>query len=165
MTVLSTSRVIHTCGNCPHLLTAHTVPDGRCLLCDCAGWRDAPPVDQRAERHDFVVRVLSTCRWPGCADEYALQAAAEARLASTKAPVEREVILSRRDRVDLLVAGVAIECKVAGEADAVLAQLTRYAASDRVDSLVLLTRRAQHRRLPTEAGGKRLTVVSTGSVL
>lgn len=44
----------------------------------------------------------------------------------------REVRLSPRDRIDLLVDGVGIEVKVASSTASVLRQLTRYAASDRL---------------------------------
>lgn len=165
-------RPVRTCGACPHLLTAHTVPDGRCLLCECRGWTDEPEDrDARANRvearHRFVVEVLSSTRYPGCPDEYALQDAAAERLRATNAPVEREVALSARDRADLMVDGVCVEVKVAGSAGQVLAQLRRYATHPQVESLVLLTRRAQHCVLRTtrELEGKPLTVVFTAGVL
>lgn len=164
------AAAVQTCGACPHLLTAHTVPDGRCLLCPCPGWTD--DLDRRearaesaAFRHRFVVEVLSCTRYPGCPDEYALQDAAAARLRSTGAPVEREVVLSAADRPDLMVDGVCVEVKVAGSAGQVLAQLRRYATHPQVDSLVLLTRRAQHRGLPVEVNGKPLAVIFTAGVL
>jgi hypothetical protein len=158
------------CAACPHLLTAHTVPDGLCLLCACPGWSDEPEdrearADGAASRHRFVVDVLSSTRYPACPDEYALQAAAAARLQTTGAPVEREVVLSATDRPDLLVGGVCVEVKVAGAASQVLAQLKRYARHPQVESLVLLTRRAQHRKLPAALDGKPLTVVFTAGVL
>lgn len=171
VTAPSTSpALVQVCAACPHLLTAHTVPDGRCLLCGCPGWSDDPDrreerADSAAFRHRFVVDVLSCTRFPGCPDEYALQVTAAARLRSTGAPVEREVVLSPADRPDLMVAGVCIEVKVAGSASQVLAQLRRYATHPQVESLVLLTRRAQHRGLPTEIDGKPLTIVFTAGVL
>jgi hypothetical protein len=78
-------------------------------------------------------------------------------------PVEREVRLSPRDRVDhLLPGGVVIEVKVAGPADRVLAQLTRYAAHDRVTGLVLVTTRARHQDLPADLNGKPVEIVYLG---
>ncbi len=170
MTTIGTAKAVQTCAACPHLLTAHTVPDGRCVLCDCPGWSDDPErrdarVDSAAFRHRFVVEVLSCTRFPGCPDEYALQDAAAERLRATGAPVEREVMLSATDRPDLLVGGVCVEVKVAGSAAQVLAQLRRYAKHPQVESLVLLTRRAQHRGLPTDVDGKPLTVVFTAGLL
>jgi hypothetical protein len=160
---------VPACTMCAHLLTAHVVPSGRCTLCGCDGWSDPDRAAHRQEgaqaRHRFVVDVLSCTRYPGCKDEYALQDAAAERLRSTGAPVEREVVLSATERPDLLVDGVCVEVKVAGSPSQVLFQLRRYAAHRQVESLVLLTRRAQHRRLPAEVGGKPLTVVHTGAVL
>jgi hypothetical protein len=112
-----------------------------------------------------VALVLISRRWPGCPDEYALQAAAADVLTEAGAAPRREVSLSARDRVDLMVDGVVIECKVAGTCRAVLRQLGRYAEHDHVTGLVLLTSRASHVLLPSTVGGKPLTVVLTGAVL
>jgi hypothetical protein len=128
------------------------------------------PVTPAESRHTFVVRVLQQTRFPGCPDEYALQRAAVLRLTAAGAPVQREYPLSKRDRPDALVGDLAtgavcVECKVAGAPGAVLCQLERYAAHRQVESLVLLTRKAAHRALPAEVGGKPLTVVFTAGVL
>lgn len=74
---------------------------------------------------------------------------------------EREVRLAPRDRIDLLVGRVGVECKVAGNAESVLRQLRRYAESDRIDALILVTSRAAHSRMPATVGGKPLHVVRT----
>jgi hypothetical protein len=81
--------------------------------------------------------------------------------------VEREVRISDHSRVDLLVDGdLVIEVKVAGTADALLRQVTRYAASPRVAGLVAVTTRVRHLALPDTVGGKPLVTVSlTGSAL
>lgn len=74
--------------------------------------------------------------------------------------VEREVILSPRDRIDLLVHGsVGIEVKVAGTPGAVERQCRRYLEDDRIQGLVLVTTKARH-RLPDEINGKPVIVVS-----
>lgn len=158
------------CSACPHLRDAHTVPDGRCRLCECAAGLSGTPAREptsqgRDERHRLVVDALRSARWPGCPDEYALQAAAEERLSLAGIPVEREVALSTRDRIDLLAGRVGVECKVAGSPSTVVAQLARYAGHGPVESLVLLTRKAAHRDLPAELGGKPLTVVFAAAVL
>jgi len=115
---------------------------------------------------DAVDAVLRAARWPGCPDEYALQDAAATLLADAGMSVEREVVLSPRDRVDLLVDGrVAVECKVAGNRESVTRQLRRYAASPVVERLVLLTGRADHRRVPAVLDGVPVTVVFTGAAL
>lgn len=80
-------------------------------------------------------------------------------LAAAGLPVEREVRLADAERIDLLVGAVGVEVKVKGPANAVLRQLLRYARSDRVEALVLVTTRAAHLRLPRTAGGKPLTVL------
>jgi hypothetical protein len=91
-----------------------------------------------------------------------LQAGIAAAIVAAGLPAAREVRLSRTDRVDVLVGGVVIEVKLAGSNATVLGQLQRYAAYDVVVALVLVTTRARHRALPTEVGGKPLTVVQVG---
>lgn len=72
--------------------------------------------------------------------------------------LEREVRLDARNRIDLLVGRVGVEVKVAGRPDAVLRQLERYAESDLVDAIMLVTSRVRH-RVPAELNGKPVTVV------
>lgn len=92
-------------------------------------------------------------------DEDQLQAGiAEALTAAGFSP-QREVRLSGTDRIDLLVGSIGVEVKVAGAVGRLAAQLARYAASARVDELVVVTTRRQHRALPAEVGGKPVTVV------
>lgn len=67
---------------------------------------------------------------------------------------EREHWLAPGDRVDILVGRVAIEVKCAGSLPAVTRQLRRYAASDNVGEIVLVTTRAAHRAVPVELDGK-----------
>jgi hypothetical protein len=49
---------------------------------------------------------------------------------------------------------------VAGRRDALRRQLERYAESDRVDVLVVVTNRVRHLRLPIEINGKLVIVVT-----
>lgn len=72
-------------------------------------------------------------------------------------PVRREVRLSDRDRIDLLVGDVGIEVKVKG-ARTPLRQLRRYAEHEAVAGLLLVTTRAA--ALPAELNGKPLQLVS-----
>lgn len=93
------------------------------------------------------------------ANEDQLQEGLAAMLAGEGFDVEREVRLSGRDRIDLLVGDVGIEVKVAGQAGRVLAQLTRYAEHDRIGALVLVTTRVSH-DAPPRINGKPVALVS-----
>jgi hypothetical protein len=90
-----------------------------------------------------------------------LQAGIAAALAAAGIAHEREVRLSPRNRVDLLVGRVAVEVKVARRTALgdIAAQLGRYAASPDVDELLLVTTRPQHQALPAEVGRKPLHVL------
>jgi hypothetical protein len=72
---------------------------------------------------------------------------------------EREVKLNATDRIDFLVGTVGIECKVDGSKNAVASQLLRYAESDRISGLILVTIRNTHRFGGTELLGKPLRVM------
>jgi hypothetical protein len=109
----------------------------------------------------LVLRALRGYRYT-YADEIALQAGLAEALAAESLNAEREVRLTPRDRIDLLVGRVGIEVKVAGTADGVLRQLSRYACSDRIGALVLVTTRATHLGMPMFVGGKTLDVVYQG---
>lgn len=93
-------------------------------------------------------------------DEDELQRGLAAALEADGFEIEREVILSPRDRIDILAGRVGIEVKVAGQAASVVRQLERYAESDRVDELVLVTSRVRHLAVPSEIGGKPVSVVA-----
>lgn len=93
------------------------------------------------------------------ANERELQDAIADALRSRGYSVEREARLDTHSRVDLLVGRVVVEVKVAGAVGAVRRQLDRYAASERVGALVLVTTRARH-VYPDTIGGKPLEVVS-----
>lgn len=99
-----------------------------------------------------VLRVLAGARFRfGSEDE--LQEGLALALGAAGHSVEREVRLDSHNRIDLLVERIGIEVKVAGKPDAVLAQVTRYAQSELVDGLILVTTRMRH-RLPPEINGK-----------
>lgn len=71
---------------------------------------------------------------------------------------DREVRLNDRDRIDFLIGTTGVEVKVKGSWVATYRQLQRYAVSDRIEELVLVTTRLQHVRMVAEIGGKPLTV-------
>lgn len=76
-------------------------------------------------------------------DEDQLQQGLAAALESEGFDVKREVRLSARDRIDLVVGRVGIEVKVAGAASSVARQLARYAQHD-LEGLVLVTNKLRH---------------------
>lgn len=92
-------------------------------------------------------------------NESELQYAIEAILTAGGATVEREVRLSPRDRIDLLVGSCGIEVKVQGSAADVERQLRRYAEHARVESLVLVTTRHAHAVMPPDIDGVPVTVI------
>lgn len=93
---------------------------------------------QLAER---VVALLAD-RVYRAADERALQDGIEVVLRGSGLRVEREFRLDERDRPDFLVGGcVAVEVKMRASGSAVLAQLARYAAHQRVHAIVVATPR------------------------
>lgn len=88
-----------------------------------------------------------------------LQRGIAGALAAAGLVVEREVRLTQRDRIDLLVGTVGIEVKIAGDASRVERQLERYTQSDLVTALILVTTRVRHRP-PPMLNGKPVTTVS-----
>ena len=78
-------------------------------------------------------------------------------------PYKAEVILAPSDRIDFLVGRVGVEVKIGHPRRAILRQLERYARSDRVDTLLLVSS-APFPSAGFEVGGKPVHVVnlSTG---
>lgn len=103
-----------------------------------------------------ILNVLAARRF-NYASEEDLQQGLAVALAAAGFDVEREVRLDNRSRIDLLVGRVGIEVKVAGAATSVLRQLRRYALSDRIDGLVLVTSRVRH-QAPSKLEGKPLRI-------
>jgi hypothetical protein len=92
-------------------------------------------------------------------DETALQEGIAGALAQAGIPATREVHLTAADKIDFMAGPVGIEVKVAGQPAAVTRQLRRYATSDDVAELMLVTTRAAHRSVPRELAGKTVHVV------
>ena len=92
-------------------------------------------------------------------NEAQLQDALQTLLKASYSHVRREHRLTETDRIDFLVERTGIEVKIQGSLTQVMRQLRRYADSDDVDDLVLVTTRALHRQLPHTLGGKPLTVI------
>jgi hypothetical protein len=77
---------------------------------------------------------------------------------------EPEFPLTKRDRIDFLTEEIGIECKAddsngGTSLAAVTRQLMRYAQSDRVKELILLTTMSKHKNLPESLNGKPLFIV------
>lgn len=77
--------------------------------------------------------------------EQRLQDALEAVLIDIGVTFEREVTLRKGDRIDFLVGSIGIECKIDSSMNTVASQLLRYAESDRISGLILVTTRNTHR--------------------
>jgi len=101
---------------------------------------------RRAPTPQEIIDVIRAGRFLW-SNEAELQAALAEVLTGAGYPVEREVRLGDRDRIDLLVGRVGIEVKVAGWWRDVERQLNRYRESDGLDALILVTARAQHLRI------------------
>eukprot|EP00752_Nemacystus_decipiens_P015335 g13668.t1 len=100
---------------------------------------------------------------PETAQERAFAEALARALEGWGFAVEREVRLGPGERVDIMLADrIAVEVKVkrAWSKPAVLRQLRRYAAHERVAGLILATNLAMH--LPAEIGGKPALIASLG---
>lgn len=89
-----------------------------------------------------------------------LQEGLAAALTEAGLDVVREVRLSGRDRIDLIVGRVGVEVKVNGSARQVARQVERYLSSDLLDGLVVVSARVRHGRLRGEFGGKPVRVVT-----
>ena len=72
---------------------------------------------------------------------------------------QREVKLNSRDRIDFLVDGIGIECKVGHPTTQVIRQLHRYVESPLVKEVALVTTRQRHNEIPAVLGEKRITVI------
>lgn len=105
-----------------------------------------------------IVEFLRRVRLP-LHDEKQTQSALESCFKERGIGHQREFALSKADIVDFLAdGGIAIEIKLKGSRTAIFRQLERYAQSDKVTEIVLLTGRCMH--LPTHINGKRASVVS-----
>lgn len=99
-------------------------------------------------------------------NEADVQAAVVELLSSKGHAVMSEVPLTDRDRIDLVVDRVGVEIKIKGSAANVARQLQRYAESDLIDELVLVTGISRHEAfLGATIGGKPVTVVWIGGTL
>jgi len=107
-----------------------------------------------------------------CNDEKELQGGVFGALTGFEIPFIAEYPLTPHERVDFYipVGGIGIEVKTndsrgGAGLSAVTRQLWRYAKSDEIKALILITTRSKHRELPNEILGKPLLVVYLNSFL
>lgn len=113
------------------------------------------PTPVTAER---VAAVIRAHRFRYTTEDELQQLLATA-IANAGLPVEREVRLGDHGRIDLFVGGVGVEVKVAGALTRLRRQLERYARSQLVRELVVVSNRASHHQLPQTVLGKPLILV------
>lgn len=113
---------------------------------------------------DAVMAVLHSTRFLWSTEDD-LQRGLDEALRKAGLPVEREHRLDARNRLDLLVGTVGIEVKVKGDWRDVSRQVVRYCASETIESLVLVTCRADHTRVPIISHAKPIIVHLVGSTL
>lgn len=97
-------------------------------------------------------------------NEKELQRGVGMMLTSLNLEFEPEFPLTKRDRIDFLIGDLGIECKADDSSGgtslaAVTRQLLRYAQSDQVKELILLTTMSKHKNLPDSLNGKPLYIV------
>jgi len=97
-------------------------------------------------------------------NEAVLQDAVAARFDQCRIEYEREVRLSGKDRIDFLVGNIGIELKVDGSLANLTRQLDRYAMSERIAELLVVSTRRTLCRVPTELRGKPVSVICVGGL-
>jgi hypothetical protein len=111
---------------------------------------------------DALTTLLSSYRFV-VASEQELQRSVAQALRVERVAFAEEVSLGAGERIDFLCeGGIGLELKIKGSPSEVLLQLQRYAASEAVTELVLVTTRIQHHAMlgsQRTVGGKPLRVV------
>jgi hypothetical protein len=97
-----------------------------------------------------------------CGTEAELSAAVASLLSRAGIEFEAEVRIDARSRLDFLVGRVAIELKIRGGLSALIRQLDRYAQSDRIDAIAVVTTSRRLGGVPSELRGKPITVICMG---
>lgn len=111
------------------------------------------------ERMARVVRAISTIRCSAACTEEQLHAQIAQALVANGLDVQHEVRLAPRCRIDFMSGGVGIEIKKnRPERAKLIAQLTRYAGCEQVESLVVAAPRGVN--LPKMICGKRVSMVA-----
>lgn len=109
--------------------------------------------------------LLSILRSIRCAtdSESELSSCVFAKLVNASLVFRSEVWLDDSDRIDYLVDRVGVELKVKGAVNAIARQLQRYAQSDQIDELILVTTKRTHAKVPRMLSGKAVHVITVGA--
>ena len=106
-----------------------------------------------------VVRAMESIRCGASCTEEELHAQVAFALKTCGLEVEHEVRLAPRCRIDFMCGGIGIEIKKSRpERSKLIAQLTRYAACDQVEALIVAAPRGVN--LPKEIAGKRVIMIA-----
>lgn len=105
-----------------------------------------------------IAEILHAYSWHATG-EREVQDAVELALSDAGVVFEREAALDAASRVDFLCGHIAIEIKTDGSLAMVTRQLHRYAKSERVAEIVLVTTRAKHLAVPASVRGKPVRAV------
>lgn len=97
--------------------------------------------------------------------ESELQATVLGVLEGARVPHLSEVWLNDVDRIDVVVGRIGLELKLHGTVSAVSRQLQRYAQSELLDEIILVTARSQLCSVPRELSGKAIHVAFVGGGL
>ena len=116
------------------------------------------------EQIERIVLVLSRYRFRA-QNEADLQDAVASALELARIPFAREVRLDARNRLDFMVERIALELKVDGSLSNLTRQVHRYLEDDRVEGILIVSTRSNHRRLPLELRGKPVRALIVGGVL
>ena len=110
---------------------------------------------------DRLSRLISSARLD-LSTERTVQRGLAKLFEEEQVPYEAEVILAPSDRIDFLIGRVGVEVKIGHPRRAILRQLERYAQSDRVDALLLVSS-APFPSAGFELKGKPVHIVSLSS--
>jgi hypothetical protein len=106
-----------------------------------------------------LIGLLERYRFAG-QTENELQAAIARAFEEEAIAFEREYRLSPQDRIDFKVGRVGIEVKIGGSNAALIRQVHRYAQSDALDSIIIVTTRASHYIPADSVNGRTVVMVS-----
>lgn len=122
------------------------------------------PLAVTEDRHCAIVKALANVAIR-TTDELELNGAVRSLLDAAGIAYEAEVRLTERDRIDFLTDNaVGIELKTKGSTAALVRQLERYAQSERVDVLVVVTTLRRLTLLPMTVHGKMVTAICVGGL-